>query len=488
MAATQPRRAGARRAILISFVAVATAIATVTLGPVLSGQRSAELIGASTATSSPAPSPSPWPSATPAVSATALAAATATATPTPSPILAPTPIPPPSADPYASTLPSAGPTVLPTIPAPTRTPIDYDLTYPTRLALQTRLDVLRERYAIPGISVAIVMPNGSTWLGVSGLADVAADRPVTPSTSFAIASISKTFTAALIMALVEEGKIKLDAPVRRYLPGLKKVGSKILVSQLLDHTSGLRDYFFHASIDHALLADPDRRWDARMALRYVGKAYFKPGAGWHYSNTNYLVLGLLAEAVGHEPLGKQIRTRFLAPLDLDRTWYQPAESTRKDAAHGYRFNSAARDAKAIDLSDGSPIVPFTSVITAAGSAGGYASDARDLALWVRALYGGQVLAPATVERMTDVTVTASKKARVPYGLGVQVIDVDGRRTFGHSGRLLGFRSTVRYLPDEGVSIAVLTNQSRVDPAPILRSLLRVALTPDRTPCRCFDRP
>jgi D-alanyl-D-alanine carboxypeptidase len=332
------------------------------------------------------------------------------------------------------------------------------------------------------------MPNGSTWVGVSGLADVAASRRVTPSTSFAIASISKTFTAALVLALVEEGKIKLDAPVRRYLPGLKKVGSKVLVSQLLDHTSGLRDYFFHASIDHALLSDPDRRWDSRMALRYVGKAYFKPGAGWHYSNTNYLVLGLLAEAVGHEPLAKQIRTRFLAPLDLDRTWYQPVEPTRDDVAHGYRFKSAARNAKAIDLSDGTEIVPFTSVITAAGPAGGYASDARDLAMWVRALYGGQVLAPATVDLMTDVTYTASKKARVPYGLGVQVIEIDGRRTFGHSGRLLGFRSAVRYLPDEGISIAVLTNQSRVDPAPILRSLLKLALAPDRTPCRCFDRP
>jgi D-alanyl-D-alanine carboxypeptidase len=332
------------------------------------------------------------------------------------------------------------------------------------------------------------MPDGSRWLGVSGLADVSAGRPVTTSTSFAIASISKTFTAALILELAEEGRIDLDAPVRTYLPTLKKVGSRVLVRQLLDHTSGLRDYFFHASIDRALLTNTDRRWDAADALRYVGKAYFKAGAGWHYSNTNYLVLGLLAEAVERAPLGEQIRTRFLRPLSLDRTWYQPGEPPTDDVAHGYRFNSSARSAKPIDLSDGTPIVPFTAVITAAGGAGGFASDARDLARWARALYGSPLLAPETFARMVDDTATVAYKARVPYGLGVQLIDIDGHRTLGHSGRLLGFRSAVRYLPDEDVSIAVLTNQSRVDPGPILRSLLRLALTPDRTPCRCDERP
>ena len=372
--------------------------------------------------------------------------------------------------------------------APPRFTVDHYLTYATQQELQARLDRLRERYGIPGISVAIVMPDGSSWLGVSGLADVAAARPVTTSTSFAVASISKTFTAALILSLAEEGRIDLDAPVRTYLPTLKKVGARVLVRQLLDHTSGLRDYFFHASIDRALLSNTDRRWDAADALRYVGSSYFKPGAGWHYSNTNYLVLGLLAESVGHAPLGDQVRARFLGPLGLDRTWYQPGEAAEADVAHGYRFTSPAPNAKPIDLSDGTAIVPFTSVVTAAGGAGGFASDARDLARWARDLYGGRLVTPETFARMTDDTATVAYKARVPYGLGVQLIDIDGRLTLGHSGRLLGFRSAVRYLPNEGVSIAVLTNQSRVDPGPILRSLLRLALTPDRTPCRCFDSP
>jgi CubicO group peptidase (beta-lactamase class C family) len=481
MAATQLRRAGARRAIPILLIAVATAIAAVTLGPVLSGKRGADLTGAATATSSPGPiSPASPSTTTEALAPTATALATAGATPTPDPT--------PSASPTAATAPVPSPIAPPPVVAPPPVPADLRLTFWTHVALQSRLDQLRERYAIPGISVAIVMPDGSTWVGTSGLADVAAGRRVSPSTSFAIASISKTFTSALILSLAEEGRINLDAPVRTYLPALKKVGSRVLVRQLLDHTSGLRDYFFHARIDRALLSNTDRRWDAKDALRYVGKAYFKPGAGWHYSNTNYLVLGLLAEAVGKKPLGEQIRARFLEPLGLDRTWYQPGEAPGDDLAHGYRFTSKGRDAKAIDLSAGSGMVPFASVITAASGAGGYASDSLDIARWARALYGGRLLTPETLARMKDVTATATYKVRVPYGLGVQIIDIDGRRTLGHSGRLLGFRSAVRYLPDADISIAVLTNQSRVDPAPILRSLLRIALTPDTSPCRCSDRP
>jgi D-alanyl-D-alanine carboxypeptidase len=380
--------------------------------------------------------------------------------------------------------------VPPTPPSisPPPIPADYRLGFWQKVALQSRLDRLRVRYGIPGISVAIVLPDGSTWVGVSGLADVDAGRPVTPQTSFAIASVSKTFTSALVMALVQDGKIQLDAPVRRYLPNLKKISSKILVSQLLDHTSGLRDYFFHPSIDHLLLSAPDKRWDAATALKYVGKSYFKPGAGWHYSNTNYLVLGLLAEAVGKAPLGAQIRQRFLDPLDLDRTWYQPTERARTDLAHGYRFPSVDPKATPIDLSGKGAMVPFASVITAAGGAGGYASDSLDLARWARSLYGGGVLAPSTIERMTDITRTVGYKATVPYGLGVQVIDLDGRRSFGHSGRLLGFRAAMRYLPDANMSISVLTNQSRVDPGPILRSMLRLALTTAIPGCDCTERP
>jgi D-alanyl-D-alanine carboxypeptidase len=448
MAASRPRRTLVRRAFLILASVVATSVGSIALGPVLTAPRIADPIAAARPTTVPdrpvrdevekglgPPGPGP-------------------ASPRPAP---------PVTRPLVASIAMRPPE-----------PAGLTATAGTRHALQARLDQLRERYGVPGISVTILFPDGSSWAGVSGVADVADRTPVTTSTSFAIASVSKTFTAALVMALAQDGTIELDEPVRRYLPDLR-VNARITVRQLLDHTSGLRDYFFHPAIDRKLLTDRSRRWDTADAMKYVGKAYFKPGTGWHYSNTNYLVLGLLAERVGEAPLADQIRARFLEPLGLRHTWYQPTEAAAADGARGYRFESGAKDAPAIDLSDGSPFMPFTSVVTAAAGAGGLASNSTDLARWVRALYAGAVLSPESVDAMLgDITRTEPYKPRVPYGLGVQRLEIDGAPSLGHSGRLLGFRSAVRWLPEEDIAIAVLTNQSRTDPGIFVRALLKTA--------------
>ncbi len=343
------------------------------------------------------------------------------------------------------------------------------------MALSAALDRLRATYGIPGISAAMTFADGSTWVGSSGLAVVVSDRPVTPRTAFAAGSISKTFTAALVMALAEEGRLKLDSPVKTYLPKLV-INRAITVRELLDHTSGLNDFFSHPAIDPALMAHRDRVWTAADSLRYVGKPYFKPGTGWRYSNTNYLVLGMLAEAVGGAPLADQLRQRFFDPIGLDHTFYQAVERPRGPVAHGYRFSGADPRLKGVDVSDGTAVVPFTSVVTATGGAGSIATTASDLTTWARALYGGGVLRPETVASMVDdATVTTALKSSVPYGLGVQVVTIDGRPTLGHSGRLLGFRAVMRWLPDEGIAVVVMTNQSRTNPNLLIRDLLRTVL-------------
>jgi D-alanyl-D-alanine carboxypeptidase len=346
-----------------------------------------------------------------------------------------------------------------------------------RAALDARLEALRKRAGIPGISAAIVFPDGTRWQGTAGLADVAAGRPVTADTAFPVASVSKTFTAALILGLVQDGTLDLDASARSYLPSLP-IDSRITIRELLDHTSGLRDFFFGAGVDHALLSNPTRTWDPARSLKYLGKPYAKPGVSWHYSNTNYLVLGMIAEAVGHATVAEQLRARFLGPLGLDHTFYQAVEKPRGPLVHDYRFLGTAATLPAIDLWDGTGVVPFTSVVTAAGGAGSIATTATDLAAWARALYGGDALDRATRDAMfDDVLRTAKLKPAIGYGLGVQSVTVDGFPAVGHSGRYLGARAVFRWLPVQGVGIAVLTNQSRSDPNPILASLLKIALTP-----------
>ena len=355
----------------------------------------------------------------------------------------------------------------------------------TRKALTTRLGTLRATYGLPGVSAAILFPDGTMWRATSGFADVAAKRRLTADTEFAVASISKTFLAALILVLVDEGKLALDTPVAPYLPGVD-LDPTITVRQLLDHTSGLHDFFYDPDIDEALLSDRKRVWTPEEALAYVGKPYFEPSKGWHYSNTNYVILGLLAETIEGAPLPAQLRTRFLAPLGLDHTHYQGAEKPMGPLARAYRFSGPGLRLPAIPLSDGTTVVPFTSVVTAAGSAGSVASTAGDLVRWARALYSGSVLTPVSLSAMVaDVAMTEPFKPSIPYGLGVQAATVDGRPTLGHSGRLLGSRTVMRWLPNQGIAIAVLTNQSRNDPNLVARALLRVVLG---TPLECTGCP
>jgi len=395
---------------------------------------------------------------------------------------------PPSASATTGPLATRAPGVSPRPGGPFTTPAprhgSASATPLLRAALDARLERIRAKYGIPGITASILFADGSAWHGTAGLADIAAKREVTDDTAFPVASVSKTFTAALILALAEDGRLDLDTSVRSYVPTLG-ISRKVTVRQLLDHTSGLRDFFFHAGVDKALLTKPSRVWDAARSLTYMGKPYGKPGESWHYSNTNYLILGLVAEAVGGASTAEQLRSRFFTPLGLEHTFYQSVEKPKGPLVRNYRFVGTDPKLPAIDLSDGTRVAPFTSVVTAAGAAGSIASTSGDLVRWARALYGGSLLGPATRAAMVaDVVRTAPYKPAVAYGLGVQSVTIAGHPTLGHSGRFLGARAAVRWLTDEHVAIAIITNQSRTDTNAILADLLKFALKPQSDCITC----
>jgi D-alanyl-D-alanine carboxypeptidase len=462
-AAARPRRSGPVGRLAAAAIAVVlVAWAGLSLAGVVTGGRLPGFVAvAADGSASPAPSEVP---ASPAASPPVIASAD------PSPSTAPSAAPRPPPAPADPGEPAARPRVT-TIPVGDR--------------LQAALDRDRARLGIPGVSVTVIFRDGTTWTGHSGLANVKGKVAVDDETAFAVGSVSKTYTAALMLALAEDGKIKLDAPGATYLPKSLPLDRRITVRMLLDHTSGLDDYFLHPPIDVALQKQPAVGWSVKRTLSYVKKPYFPPGAGWHYSNTNYLYLGLIAERVTGSSLGKALHDRFFGPLSLDTTWYQTAEKPRAPTAHGYRFVGSAKTAPPIDLADGTGVMPFMSVVTAAGGAGSIAATSSDAAQWARLLYSGNVLGPEmTAAMFGDIGRTAGYRPSVPYGLGVQAFPINGRPTVGHSGRLLGFRAAVRYLPDEGTTIAVLTNQSRADPGVIVRDLLGVVFAPEPDCFRC----
>jgi D-alanyl-D-alanine carboxypeptidase len=433
--------------------------AVVALAAILGGVAGGALDPAAASVAVAGGSPTPAATTTPAP-------ATASATPDPTPTPAP-----------ASTTPAPTPSSRPTVPpAAGGVPTER---------LQARLDELRRKLSIPGVSVAIVWDDGRSWLGVSGRADVAGRRPVTPDSGFALASISKTFTAAVVLQLVDEGRLALDAPVAPMLRGYP-LDRRITVRMLLDHTSGLPDFFFNKRIDKALQSAPDETWTPALTWSYVPKKRPVPGTVWRYSNTNYLLLGELVEAVTGRSLAREVRDRLLDPLGLEDTWYQAVEQPRTSLTSGYRLlPRSGGGVRPVAVSKATTVMPFRSVITAAGGAGSLGGTAWDTARWMQALAGGGVLSEAMQQAMIgDAVATAAIGARIPYGLGIQVVTLNGHTAIGHSGRYLGYRNVVRYLPAEGVTIAVLTNQGVADPSRVAAALLRIVLPkpePSATP-------
>jgi D-alanyl-D-alanine carboxypeptidase len=364
--------------------------------------------------------------------------------------------------------PNGSPVVAPVVsPAPSTTPDPIAVTIPfddaTAGALQAVLDAARVRIPTPGISVAIRLADGRTWLGVSGNRRLSPARAVDPATVFSIASITKTFVTAVVMQLVAEGRLGLDDRLSRFLPGYPR-GERITIRQLLSHTSGIANYFESPAYNDAVFGRPDKRWKLPQILGLVGRPYCRPGRCFHYSNTNFVLLGRIVERVTGKPVARVIRDRLLDPLGLERTSFQPDEPTPRDAAHGHLW---AGGSTFIDQTRTGRVLPNMSAATVAWTAGAMVSDAADLARWALALYGtDQVVEPALLDQMLTF------RKRDEYGLGTRTRIFDGRRAVGHGGSLRGYEDGMWYFPREGAVIVLLSNRGLYNPDRTLRQLAR----------------
>jgi D-alanyl-D-alanine carboxypeptidase len=398
--------------------------------------------------------------------------------PTPTPALAAGPAATPAGsaaavEPSPSSSPSPITAVAPS-PAP---PVDHA----TAARLQRALEAARKAMVIPGIAATVILADGRTWTGVAGDAVAATHAKVTPETPFAIASVTKTFTAALILRLAEQGRLTIDDPLARWLPDYPNA-ARITLRMLLQHTSGLADFFQNPKLDAALNRAKGRAWTPSEVLPFVAKPAFPPGRGWGYSNTNYVLLGLVAELAGGAPWADQVRQDFFVPLGLASTYVQGVAAPAVPPAHANQmFVGYAGKILPKDLSDGSTLAPFTAVATAAYAAGSIASTTEDLARWARALYGGDVLAPASLAEMLTFDPNIERYAALAYGLGVSRVKLDGRFVaVGHTGALAGTRASIRWLPKQRVSVAVLFNRDLFTGDDATRFLI-AALYPRATP-------
>jgi D-alanyl-D-alanine carboxypeptidase len=293
-------------------------------------------------------------------------------------------------------------------------------------AFQAALGAAREHGQAFGVTFAAVRDGEVIWAGSSGV--TRDGETLAPDAEMVIGSVTKTFVAATVLQLAEEGRINLDASVRGYLPEQRRVDRAISVRQLLNHTSGLADVF-NDRTKAAMESDPGRAWTSKEVLAAVGSPWFEPGRAYGYANTNYHLLGLIVERVTGATLESQIEARFLGPLGL----------------HGTR---------SLDADNAGAMLPksWASIFWASGA---MSSNATDLARWGDALLGGEVLDDATLEAMTDVHSD-------DYGLGIKRLELPRRVGYGHTGLLYAYTTMLIHLPKDDVTVALLVNRTQVD--------------------------
>jgi CubicO group peptidase (beta-lactamase class C family) len=319
------------------------------------------------------------------------------------------------------------------------------------------------RQKIPGVAVAVIKGGSVLVAKGYGEANVEHHVPVTPETIFQTGSVGKQFTSAAVMLLVEEGKIGLDDRISKYLPNAPAEWGGITVRHLLTHTSGIPDYTTDA-MDYRR----DYTEDELAQMAFGLKPEFPPGSRWNYSNTGYVLLGIIVHKASGKFYGDVLRERVFTPLGMTTARVINEEDIVPNRAAGYRMVRGA-------LKNQEWVAPKLNT-TADGSL--YLS-LNDYIAWDRGLRAKQVLSAASWATVyTPVTLTSGK--RYPYGFGWSVDSVAGQLRIHHGGAWQGFQTYIsRYMGDD-VTIVALSNLGASQPGAIVEgiaALLNPALKP-----------
>jgi D-alanyl-D-alanine carboxypeptidase len=316
-----------------------------------------------------------------------------------------------------------------------------------RQAVQVELDLEVKRLQIPGATAGIVVPDGRALASASGVRSLGGDRMEQGDAMYA-GSVGKTFVAAVTLQLITEGKISLDQKIKTWLGDAKWFSrlpnsEQITLRMLLNHTSGVPNHldekgFFPAA---AKGFDRDIRYEELLDFILGKKPLFAAGKGYSYSDTNFILIGLIIEKVTGNTLYNEVATRFTEPLGLSRTL--PSNSRSDVKAAGYFENKPVA---------ANPKYRINPQWEWAG--GGFTSTGYDLARWAKALYAGSVLPQTMRKEMLEGT-TSGEGAN--YGLGVMKFSGRWGQSLGHDGEFPGFAATMRYYPASGIAVALQIN-------------------------------
>ncbi|HKP70590.1 MAG TPA: serine hydrolase domain-containing protein [Pyrinomonadaceae bacterium] len=327
--------------------------------------------------------------------------------------------------------------------------------------LQLKLDEWHKAGKFPGATLGVVLANGESFGLAVGYSDRDAKTPMKPDDRMLAGSVGKTFAAATAFQLVKEGKIDLDDKIEKYFgkePWFDKLPNAraITIRQLMNHTSGLVRYEFKETFTNALTANPMKVWtpEERLAYLFGEKAAFEAGKGWDYSDTNYIVLGMIIEKVTGKKFYDEAQRRLIKPLKLSDTIPQEGP-VMKGVVQGYAGLPNPFGGKDAMIDNGKFVINPQLEWTG----GGYASTSLDLARWAKLMYEGKAYDPALLPQVLDGVAAPMLGKETKYGLGVIIRQTQAGRSYGHSGFFPGYLTDMMYFPDERVAIAVQVNTS-----------------------------
>ena len=322
--------------------------------------------------------------------------------------------------------------------------------------MRKEIDALMRDYAgdVPGASLLVLQDGQPAVRKSYGLADLEARTAAAPLTNYRLASVSKQFTAASVLLLAEDAKLKLDDPIRQWLPTLPAEADPVTIRHLLTHTGGLIDY---EDVMPSGLTAQLHDADVLKILETQHTTYFAAGKGYRYSNSGYALLSLIVEKASGQRYAEFLRQRIFKPLEMSNTVaFEDGISTVANRAYGYSF--AQGRWQRTDQSDTSAVL----------GDGGIYSSIDDLARWDAALYDERLLKKASLEAAFT-PATPTDDPTVEYGYGWRITG----ETLWHSGETIGFRNVIVRYPNRHMTIVLLTNRN--DPEPYKTALAIAAL-------------
>jgi D-alanyl-D-alanine carboxypeptidase len=320
---------------------------------------------------------------------------------------------------------------------------------------------------VPGVLIGVWDADGASYIRGFGASDLAAGLPFEPADHVRVGSNTKTFIISVLLQLVDEGKLGLDDPVSKFSLGVTVPNAQnITVRELCEMRSGLFEAYDTPEIN-AMHMTPEMVFDTRQVIRWAvaQKPYFQPGTGYKYSNTNYLLLGLIIESLTHHSIGDEIRSRLLQRFNLTETSYPTTQAMPEPWAHGYALNEKR------GWDDVSNTIP----VSLMGPAGEIISDLADMKRWVELYVTGKTNGPATQKARLDCIPVGI--GNVSFGLGI----VCSAGWYGYTGGLPGYNTAAYYFPAEKITVIAWVTLQADTPAPGVANAILAQIAAIMTP-------